>query len=196
MLNVMTLNDDYIRGLIDEANGIYRKCDLDPEIIPVALDIMIRYIKTSIPSEPREKDILYLAAYFIAIRHPFAHPSHVTRDSWAEQFDIKTTSLDWYINRILTDLDFLRVHDARTTPYFIDRASLIYTVTSSITHSNLSEFLINAILSKKIPDVNVIVDKIVGTLIDRLKILPNVFRRSLANIVLDMIRKEIKDLKL
>ncbi len=196
MFNVMTLNDKYIRKIIYEANHLYNKYDLDKNIIPVALDISIRYIKNSIPSEPREKDVLYCAAYFIAIRHPFSHPSNVTRDGFADQFNIKTTSLDWYINRILTELNFIRIHDLQTIPYFIDPTSLIYTVTISIIHSNLSENLINAIIYKKLPDVNILVDKITGILVDRLKILPEIFKRSLRGLVLDIIRGEIKNLRL
>lgn len=196
MFNVMTLNDKYIRKIIYEANHLYSKYDLDKNIIPIALDISIRYIKNSIPSEPREKDVLYCAAYFIAIRHPFSHPSYVTRDGFADQFNIKTTSLDWYVNRILTELDFIRIHDLNQLPYFVDRNSLIHTVTISIIHSNLSESLLNAILYKKMPDVNIIVDNIIGILVDRLKILPDVFKRSLRSLVLDTIRGEIKNLRL
>ena len=120
----------------------------------------------------------------------------MTRDDWSNKFNIKTTSLDWYINRIITELNFLRVHDARMTPYFVDRASLIFTVTLSITHSQLNENMLNAIINKRIPDVNIIVDEIVGILIERLKILPGVFKRSLTSIVLEMIRKEVKNLRL
>ena len=196
MFNVITLNDKYIRKIIYEANHLYSKHDLDKNIIPIALDISIRFIKNSIPSEPREKNVLYCAAYFIAIRHPFSQPSYVTRDGFADQFNIKTTSLDWYINRILTELDFIRIHDLNQLPYFIDKTSLIHTVTISIIHSNLSESLINAVLNKKIPDVNILVDKIIGILIDRLKILPEVFKRSLRGLVLDTIRSEIKNLRL
>ncbi|MHA1300631.1 MAG: hypothetical protein ACTSO9_14535 [Candidatus Helarchaeota archaeon] len=196
MINTSILNEDYIRNIIDEANQLYSEYDLDKDIIPVALDIIIRYIKHSIPSEPREKNILYAASYFVALRHPFSQPSHITRDSWANKFGIKTTSLDWYINRVLTELDFIRVHDERMLPYFVDKTSLIYTVTLSITHSQLSESLINSIIENRIPDVNIIVDKIVSMLIDRLRILPNVFRRSLTNIVLEIVRKETKDLRI
>ncbi|MFX1452135.1 MAG: hypothetical protein ACFFCM_14965 [Promethearchaeota archaeon] len=190
------MNDKYIRKIIYEANQLYRKYDLDKNIITVALDIAVRYIKKAIPSEPREKNVLYCSAYFIAIRHPFSYPSQITRDGFADQFNIKTTSLDWYINRILTDLSFIRIHDLQTIPYFIDPTSLIFTVTTSIIHSNLSESLINAVLTQKIPDVNILVDKILGVLIDRLKILPNVFKRSLRGLVLETIRGGIKDLRL
>lgn len=71
MLDVVTLNDKYIRNIIDESNQLFEKFNLNKDIIPVALDIIIKYVKKSIPSEPREKEILYLAAYFISIRHPF-----------------------------------------------------------------------------------------------------------------------------
>lgn len=81
-------------------------------------------------------------------------------------------------------------------PYFIDRSSLIFTVTNSITHSHLSESLISAIVNKKIPDVNIIVDDIVSILIERLKILPEVFEDSLRNIVLEMIREEVQSLRI
>ncbi|MHA1380253.1 MAG: hypothetical protein ACTSRG_17905 [Candidatus Helarchaeota archaeon] len=196
MTNVNILNEEYIRKIISDANLLFSKYDLDKDIIPVALDIIIRYIHSSIPAEPREKDILYAAAFFIAIRHPFSHPSSVTRDSLAEKFGIKTTSLDWYINKILTELEFLRVHDEKSIPYFIDRNSLIFTVTISIIHSQLSESLLKAIISNKVPDINSVVDKIINILIDRLRILPSIFKRSLRSIVLDMIRQEIKELKI
>ena len=196
VLNTIILNDEYIRNIIKEANKIYKNFNLDIDIIPVALDIIIRYIKKTIPSEPREKNVLYLAAYYIVKRHPFAYPSYITRESFSIPFDIKTTSLDWYVNRILSDLNFIRIHDSQMKPYFIDRASLIFTVTHSIARSQLSEFLINAVINKKMHDVNIIVDDIVAILLDRLKILPEIFRRSVRTIVMDMTRAEIKDLKL
>ena len=196
MLNVITLNDKYIRNIIDEANELLSKFNLKKDIIPVALDIIIRYIKNAVPSEPREKEVLYLAAYFISIRHPFSYPSNITREGFSYQSNIKITSLDWYVNRILSDLNFIRMHGPEGKPYFLDRTSLIFTVTRSITRSQLSEFLINAIINKKMPEVNTIVDQILTILIIRLRILPEIFRRSLRNLVLDIVRREVNNLRL
>ena len=59
MKNVNILNEEYIRNIIKEANNLFKIHKLKEEIIPVALDLIIRYIKSSIPSEPREKEVLY-----------------------------------------------------------------------------------------------------------------------------------------
>lgn len=190
------LNEKFVRDNTRAANEYYEKIELDPDFIVIAIDFIIRYLNKILPAIPRDHEVLYAAAYYVALKHPFSHPNYHTKEAIAQKFDIKLSSLNWYVQRLLEDLDFLILHDDQARPYYIDCTRLISSVVHSITDSTLHEHLIKAVIRESYPDIFTVQEKIVNILIENLRILPAVFRRELELIVHDLIKDQITVLEL
>ncbi len=190
-MHVKILNEKFVKEHVRAAHAYYEKYKLDPNFSVIAIDYVIRYIKVIMPAIPRDTEVLYAAAYFIALKHPFSYPNYHTKESHARKFGIKVSSLSWYVQRILEDINFIRLHDDQARPYYIDSNSLISAVLHSITSASLHEHLIKTIVNETLPDVFEVQEKVISTLIENLRIIPEVFRRELQFYVHDLIKDQI-----
>ncbi|MHC1592132.1 MAG: hypothetical protein ACXQS8_08590 [Candidatus Helarchaeales archaeon] len=191
MMNVSVLNEKSIRACIKSASEFYSKQDLDRDLMIVAIDLIVRYLKRIAPARPRDLEVLYAAAYHVASRHPFSHPNSQTKEKIAVKFGIKLSSLSWYVQRLLEDLEFIRLYDEQGRPYYIDPQGLISAVLHSITSKCLNEHLIKTVINNGYPDVFTVQERVVATLIENLRIIPEVFRRDLQFYIHDIIKDQI-----
>ncbi|HUX99348.1 MAG TPA: hypothetical protein VMV49_07320 [Candidatus Deferrimicrobium sp.] len=189
----IALKNEYIQSYVKEAYKFYESNEVKREYTFYAIDIIIRYLIKLGSSWPRERNVLYIAALYIADRHPFSHPNPTSRFDFAKRFHVKTSSINWYVTRITKELNFFKVFDNHSRPYFIDSSGLIHVLSASISRSRLNEYFIRQVAINAPIEINIIADDIVALLVDKLRLIPPIFRRELRRLVLSFIEELLQD---
>ena len=128
----IALKNDYMQSYVKEAYKFYKDHGVKQTYAYYAIDIIIRYLIKLGSSWPRERNVLYIAALYIASRHPFSHPNPNSRIEFARRFQIRTSSINWYVTRIVNELSFFKVYDTHSRPYFIDSSGIIHVLSARI----------------------------------------------------------------
>lgn len=183
----VALRNEYIQSYVREAYKFYKDHGVKKSYGYYAIDIIIRYLIKLGSSWPRERNVLYIAALYVASRHPFSHPNPTSRYDFAKRFGIKTSSINWYVTRITNELSFFKVYDSHSRPYFIDSSGIIHVLSSTITKSRVNEYFIKQIVRDEPIDHNIIAEDIIAQLVDKLRLIPSIFRRELRRLILAFI---------
>ena len=189
----IALKNEYIQSYVKEAYNFYMLNKIKQTYAFYAIDIIIRYLIKLGSSWPRERDVLYIAALYIADRHPFSHPNHTSRYEYANRFQIKTSSINWYVSRITQELSFFKLYDSHSRPYFIDSSGIIYVLAASISRTQLNSYFIRHVAMGEPIEKNIIVDDIVAQLVDKLRLIPSIFRRELRRLIFSFIEEFLQD---
>ncbi len=190
----IALQNEYIQSYVKEAYEFYTKHQVKETYAYYACDIIIRYLVKLGSSWPRERDVLYIAALYIADRHPFSHPNPTSRYDYAKRFEIKTSSINWYVTRITQELSFFKLYDSHSRPYFIDSSGIIHVLSSAISRTQVNKYFIKHVVSNEPIEKNIMVDDIVGQLVDKLKLVPPIFRRELRRLIFSFIESILQPL--
>jgi len=190
----IALKNEYIQSYVREAYKFYKDNDVKEAYNFYAIDIIIRYLIKLGSSWPRERNVLYIAALYIADRHPFSYPNPTSRYEFAKRFQIKSSSINWYVNRITEELNFFKLFDSHSRPYFIDSSGLIHVITISISQTRVNEYFIRQIALNEPIEENIIADDIIAQLVDKLRLIPPIFRRELHRLVLSLIYEILQPL--
>ncbi|MHA1263794.1 MAG: hypothetical protein ACTSRS_01020 [Candidatus Helarchaeota archaeon] len=188
----IALKNDYIQSYVKEAYEFYAQSGVKKAYAFYAIDILIRYLIKLGSSWPREPNVLYIAALYIASRHPFSHPNPTSRLEFAKRFQIRTSSINWYVNRITDELNFFKVYDSHSRPYFIDSSGIIHAITAAIARSRVNEYFIKQVVLDEPLNYDLMVDDIAAQLIDKLRLIPPIFRRELRKLIQRLIEEYSK----
>ncbi len=102
-----------------------------------ALSLMFRFCQRR--GVPRDLTAFQAAAAYIAARHPLSYPNRVPRESYADNFAVRNTSLEWYLKQILATLDFKEMRDDEHYPYYIDPLGVIWRLTQALVEGEVLE---------------------------------------------------------
>ncbi len=177
-------------SLIKGAYKYYIKNDVRDALAFGAISLVNKYLQVA--KLPKEEDAMFVAALYLVSRHPFSFANHTSKQEFAEQFGIKATSLDWYSENITEKLGFIRIYDYRHFPYYIDPEGIINSVILSVVRLTVEELMVRTVLGVETFNEDEAVDGIVDRLIDRLKIVPNVFKPEIRRLVSEYMGKEVK----
>ena len=125
----------------------------------------------------------YAAGMYIANRHPYSYPNHETKAQFVRRTQIRISSMEWYNDAIITDLGFIKIHDNRHYPYYIDPEGIIYRVLHGIVKDAVSESAVKQLLGKPIVDYQKQSLEITNQLTGRLKLMPAVFKVQLEGLI-------------
>ncbi|WXG41658.1 MAG: hypothetical protein WED07_12995 [Candidatus Freyarchaeum deiterrae] len=176
--------------LVKEAYKFYVKKDFRDALAFGAIALINRYLKVA--KLPKEEDAMFAAAIYLVSRNPFSFANHTSKQEFADQIGIKPASLEWYSENLSEKLGFIRIYDYRHFPYYIDPEGVINSVITSVVRQTVEELTVRTILGVEIFNEVEATDAIVDRLVDRLKIVPNVFKPEIRRLVSEYMIVEIK----
>jgi len=188
-LNSILKNKHY-KDIVLYASQILEQFVISDMLFARVLDVILRYSLMIYPNIPPK--YLYFSAYFIILRHPFSYPTKITRESFVEEIKLKypnyrISTLDWYLREIIEKLKFVRIHDPNSFPYYIDPISLILKAIDYTTYDFYRDSVFNSLINKQVINYIILIDQIIDSLLNKLKILPKVFEKDLRDIVKEKI---------
>ncbi|MFX1319504.1 MAG: hypothetical protein ACFE9D_02660 [Promethearchaeota archaeon] len=179
---------------LKQAYHLYSSKQVRQDLILPSLRILANHLGTQ--EIGREPEALFAAATYIAFRHPNTYPNLVPRSYFSaeapqtakrrpaeplfhQSFDVKDTSIEWYVKRIVEKLDIIVLYDERGLPYYLEQAGPIFRLIDALAE----EAAIDAVISSKISGRPLLLEPIVRGVLNRvfniLHILPRIFYNSL-----------------
>jgi len=188
MYKAFIVNDRQVQSAIKVADEKYKKFDIDPRISEECLKFLYKYLEKKVYTNfPREIHEICAAIYYIIQRNPHSYPNDLSRDDVARLFDFRVSSLDWHVKNIIEDLSIVKIHDMHMRPYFYHDLSLINTIIISQCNEYLGSHIIDSIINNKVIDIDRITEQICDKVLNRLKILPDIFEISLRDFIISLI---------
>lgn len=171
------------REILKDAYHKYIKIGMSPEDALRATIMFYRFLKQYKLKGISDKNAIMAAIAFITVRAPYTFPNDIPIQYYAKLFNVKGTSVEWFLKKIEKTLGIKRLHDLRHFPYFLDPNSVVYKVIENITHKIYQEEKIKNLLGIELFDEETVINKIIDELLNRLKIIPSVFRLSLYGLI-------------
>ncbi|MEM1659176.1 MAG: hypothetical protein QXK94_09100 [Candidatus Jordarchaeales archaeon] len=190
--NVFLLSEEEAR-LVKDAYKFFIKNDIEETLSIYAAALIKRYVKAA--GVPREREAAYAAAIYLASRHPFSFPNPVSKEEFAERFGLKASSLEWYTESMVENLGIIKIYDYNRFPYYIDPESVIGAVIRSVVKSTVEELGVRALLGIEAISEEVVVEELVERLVDKLKIVPPVFKNEMYRVVRSIMREEMEKVR-
>ena len=190
--NISSINfqNAALSKVIKDAYHYYVTMDVSDNMSFYALDIISRYL--SHHEMVKDNRSFYAAALYIAQRHPYTYPNHETKSDFAKNSKIKSSSLEWYVDTIASSLYFIKIHDARHFPYYLDPHGIITSVIAGIISDQLNEGKIKHVLGIGAIDQSQITQDISARVVDRLKLVPPVFKPQIESVIATLIQQFLK----
>ncbi|MHA1733764.1 MAG: hypothetical protein ACTSU5_17595 [Promethearchaeota archaeon] len=177
---------DFIRRAVDylEGKGV-------PEhFLSYVSTILARFLRY-IPHPPAPESCA-VAALYIATRHPISFPNNSTREHYAKKFEVKSSSVEWSLARIIETLGFITVRDDRHYPYFVDPEGLAFSIINSLAKTKALESLTSELTGTP-ADIEGIVDSVLTNALDQMNVIPREFRGDLQRVVEELVSKTRRD---
>lgn len=141
-----------------------------PPLHKYALSLMFRFCQRR--GVPRDLTAFQAATAYIATRHPLSYPNRVPRESFADDFAVRNTSLEWYLKQILATLDFKEIRDDEHYPYYIDPLGVIWRLTQALVEGEVLEAVTGSLAGQQQKSRAEIIAEITAKIVAKVNAVP------------------------
>jgi len=135
-----------------------------------ALSLMFRFCQRK--GVPRDLGAFQAAAAYIATRHPLSYPNRVPRETYADDFAVRSASLEWYLKQILATLDFKEMRDDEHYPYYIDPLGVIWRMTQALVEAEVTEAITGSLTGQSAKARAEIIAEITHKIVSKVNAVP------------------------
>ena len=200
MIEVYTPNYEEINAkervtidLLKEGLDFLEKFDIKQELKTDVINMVYRYLKC-IDRIPHNLYKFYIAAYFIVSRHPFAFPVHQSKEDFCNTFGVKISSLEYSVDVLLKNLDYIKILDDMNFPYFIDPENdLSLKLIKTIVKNKVDQSMMNFLLYNIPVNSQILTEELVCDIIFEHKAFPEELLRQLYEIVFELVEGQFSD---
>ena len=200
MIEVYTPNYEEINAkervtidLLKEGLDFLEKFDIKQELKTDVINMVYRYLKC-IDRIPHNLYKFYIAAYFIVSRHPFAFPVHQSKEDFCNTFGVKISSLEYSVDILLKNLDYIKILDDMNFPYFIDPENdLSLKLIKTIVKNKVDQSMMNFLLYNIPVNSQILTEELVCDIIFEHKAFPEELLRQLYEIVFELVESQFSD---
>lgn len=200
MIEVYTPNYEDINAkqrvtidLLKEGMEFLEKFDIKQELKVDTINTVYRYLK-SVDRIPHNLYKFYIAAYFIVSRHPFAFPAHQTKENFCKIFGIKVSSLEYCVEILLKNLDYIKILDDMNFPYYVDpKNDLSLRLIRTIVKNKVKESMMKFLLYNSPVNSQILTEELVCDIIFEHNAFPEELLRQLYGIVFELVEDQFSD---
>jgi hypothetical protein len=179
--------------LLKEGMEFLDKFDIKQELKVDAINTVYHYLKR-VDRIPHNLYKFYIAAYFIVSRHPFAFPAHQTKEDFCKTFGIKVSSLEYCIEILLKNLDYIKILDDMNFPYYVDpKNDLSLKLIKTIVKNKVKASMMNFLLYNSPVNSQILTEELVCDIIFEHKAFPEELLRQLYDIVFELVECQFSD---
>jgi len=165
------LKKAYIKGI---------RLGLDDRTLIRSLIVLHRYLNKV--SWVKDTEALMCAAFYIADRFAINYPSSFKVEDFGKLFDIKPSSVKWYVEKIIKRLNIITIRDFKGHSYYLDPESFEFKLIESLSKKILEENKIKELVGIMSIDIDMLADHI-ADYVTSTRIISSVFKYSLRGII-------------
>jgi len=195
-LNHTSLNtkDGIIIDLLKDGKEFLENFEIiNRDLLLDTMFLSYRYLKC-IEKIPHNFYKFVIAAYYIVSRHPQAFPVHESKKKFCKQFGIKPNSLDYSVQKILCELNFIKILDDKNYPYFIDIMSDIgFKLANDVIKGMVDKAMMKFLLYSQPVNSQILAEEMTTKLIFEMNIFPEELFRQFYDIIYESIEEYLKE---
>ena len=179
--------------LLKEGMEFLEKFDIKQEFKVDTINTVYRYLKI-IDRIPHNLYKFYIAAYFIVSRHPFAFPAHQAKEDFCSIFGIKVSSLEYCVEILLKNLNYIKILDDMNFPYYVDpKNDLSLKLIKTLVKNKVKASMMNFLLYNSPVNSQILTEELVCDIIFEHKAFPEELLRQLYGIVFELVEDQFSD---
>jgi hypothetical protein len=179
--------------LLKEGMEFLEKFDIKQEFKVDTINTVYRYLKI-IDRIPHNLYKFYIAAYFIVSRHPFAFPAHQAKEDFCSIFGIKVSSLEYCVEILLKNLNYIKILDDMNFPYYVDpKNDLSLKLIKTLVKNKVKASMMNFLLYNSPVNSQILTEELVCDIIFEHKAFPEELLRQLYEIVFELVEYQFSD---
>ena len=184
---ILNTKDKIKLDLIKDGQEFLEDFEINHDFMLRAVSIIYRYLSIN-QNIPKNLFKFFVAAYFIVNRHPRAFPVHESKKKVCRMFNIKQSSLEYCVDKIIGTLNMIKILDDKNYPYFIDRKSdIAFKLTKGIVEFEVEKATMDFMLYHQPINSQILTERIITEVIFEMKIFPEELFRQFYDIILEMV---------
>ncbi|MFX0049413.1 MAG: hypothetical protein ACFE8G_14820 [Candidatus Hermodarchaeota archaeon] len=179
--------------LIKDGEEFLKQFDIDEDFLLDTVSLIYRYLRIK-EKVPHNLYKFYIAAYYIVTRHPFAFPAHETKKDFCKKFNLEISSLEYCVDKIVSNFNYIKILDDMKFPYFIDpKRDLSLEIIKNIVKSKIEAAMMKFLLYSRPVNSQILTEELVSDIVFEHKAFPEELFRQLYEIVSNIVEAEFTD---
>jgi len=179
--------------LIKDGEEFLKKYELNQDIILESISLVYRYLKIT-GKVPNNIYKFFIAAYYMITRHPLSFPAHESKKKFCNKFGIEQSSLDYSVDKLVMNLNYIKILDDKNFPYYIDpRNDLGLKIAKNFVKTKVEKALMNFYLLNQPFNSQILCEEIVTSLIFEMNLFPQELLRQYYEIIFEIIEKIVEN---
>lgn len=119
---------------------------------------------------------------------------HESKKKFCRMFGLKSSSLDYSVEKITCTLSFIKILDDRNYPYFIDpKRDLGFKIIKTIVKDKVDKSHMNFLLYNQVINSQILSEELVTKIIFETKLFPEELFRQFYEIIFDLVEDSLLD---
>jgi hypothetical protein len=199
MLEIININEKKLStkdlitiDIIRDGQEFLRNFDLDNELILDCVSIIYRFLNIT-RKIPHNIYKFYIAAYFIASRHPRAFHIQEPKKRFCRRFGIEIRSLDYSVEKISNILGFIKILDDKNNPYFFEpKKDIAFELIKKIVKSETEKVMMMFLLYHQAINSQILSEDLTNKIIFEMKMFPEELFRQFFEIINQLVEKNLQ----
>lgn len=200
MLELINVNQEKLNtknqiiiDLLKNGQEFLEEFDIDYEIIMDIASIIYRFLKVN-RKIPHNLYKFFVAAYYIVSRHPQSFPAHESKKKFCKRFGIQPSALEYSVEKIVEELNLIKILDDKNYPYFIDLNSDIgFKLAKSIVKEEVKMAMMDFLLNHQPINSQILAEDLITKLVFEMKIFPEELFRQFYEIIFEVVEHYLQD---
>jgi hypothetical protein len=190
----LNTKDQIIIDLLKDGLEFLEEYDIDYEIIIDTASIIYRFLKKNNKKIPHNLYKFFIAAFYIVSRHPQAFPAHESKKKFCKKFGIKLSSLDYSVEKLTYNLNYIKILDDKNYPYYMDlKTDIGFKLAKSIVKQEVDKAMMNFLLNHQPINAQILCEELITKLVFEMNIFPEELFRQFYEIIFELIERHLKE---
>jgi len=189
---VLNTKDRVTIDIIKQGEEWLRQFDINEELVVDTVSLVYKYL-ISTGKIPQNLFKYFIASYYIISRHPMAFPAHQSKKEFCKQFGMKESSLNYCVDKVSSELNYIRLLDDMNYPYFLDpERDIGFKLLKNIIQSNVEEKMMNFMLYHQPINPQILSEELVGKVIFEMELFPEEMFRQFYELINQLVENHLK----
>ncbi|MFO8017622.1 MAG: hypothetical protein R6U96_03245 [Promethearchaeia archaeon] len=201
MLDLKTYNQEYSRlntrdkiniNLLLDGKNFLLQFGINKELVQDTISVVYRYLKRT-ERVPHNLYKFFIGAYYIMERHPQAFPKHEPKSEFCEMFGIKSSSLDYTVDKIVEIVGFKKILDDKNFPYFLDMEyDLNFKLIKNVIEQQIDAEMMDFLMNSQPKNPQIITEDLVTKIVFEMELFPEELFRQFYYIVYELVEEQFQ----
>ncbi len=192
-VRILGSKDRLIIDLIDRGKEFIEQFDINQELIVETISIIYKYLE-KIHKIPQNLFKFFIAACYISSRHPKTFPNQESKDTFCQRFHIKKSALKYSVNKIISELNYIKIVDDMSRPYFLNpERDIAYKLLKSIIKKQVNLAMMNFLIYHQPINSQILSEDLVSKTILEMKLFPEELFRQFYDLTFEIIEDQLQD---